>query len=142
MAAIGTEGVNVPSHAIQVGHANEDLSGADALFVKLASADMRVGIAGATDIPDGVFLHSLPDATFGDDVGIKYAGMPGCRVRLKCNGASVNIARGDWIKPVANGRGEKATGAGTVVAARALEALTADGQIILVKLVGPFLLHA
>lgn len=60
----------------------------------------------------------------------------GCTGRLLVNGNSVNIARGDFLKPSTLGYGIKAT-SGDVAGAIALEPSVADGDVINVMIIPP-----
>ncbi len=111
-----------------------DLSTLKDTFVKLSAANTVTG-AGAGEKGIGV-LKNAPSAA-GQACRIQHLGM--CEV--KANGASPNIAAGDWLKVGALGVVVQSTTAKDIVVGIANRAATADGVLIEVLLLGPFTLN-
>lgn len=112
-----------------------DLSALTHTFVKLSAANTVTG-AGAGEAGIGVLLNA-PDAA-GKTATVAMA--PGI-AQVKANGASPNIAVGNWLKVGANGVAVQSTTAKDHVVAIANEAATADGVIIEAILIGPMTLN-
>jgi hypothetical protein len=110
--------------------ASADLSALQDTFVKLTAAN-TVGGAGAGEKGVGV-LKNAPSAA-GRPARVAVLGI--CEVKV--NGASPNIAAGDWIKVGALGVGVQSTTAKDIVMGIANMAATADGVIIEILLTGP-----
>ena len=91
-------------------------SGTDSLVVKAA---------GASDAPIGISQQAATEA--GQTIGFLVGNGGGINL-LEVNGASTNIAAGDYLEPTTGGIGVKTDG-GTVYAL-ALESATTDGRII------------
>jgi hypothetical protein len=113
--------------------AAEDLSNDQFKFVVLASGEVRRPNA-ATEIAEGI-LQNAPES--GEAAQVRKIGIS----KLNVNGV---IAEGDFLKPeyVAAADAGKAEKAGTnwqYTRARALEASSAEDDLISVDLIGPFI---
>lgn len=114
--------------------AGADLSSARYLFVELGSNANEVTVVNATtDIPIGVVTDF-------------YRGTQGMPVTVAIGGttkvvAGGSISKGAWVGPGTGGKAAAKTNNGDIVRGIALESATADGEIIEILLVGPFVLN-
>lgn len=114
--------------------AGADLSSARYLFVELGTNANEVSVVnGATDIPIGV-VTDFYRGTQGMPVTVAIAGT----VKVVASGA---ITKGAWVGSNAAGKAAAKTNNGDIVRGIALESATADGEIIEILLVGPFVLN-
>lgn len=113
--------------------AGADLTGKENLFVEL-TGEHTVDVCNAdTDVPIGV-LTDYYRAAQGQSVTVAIGGT----VRVKAGGA---ISAGAWVGTDGNGKAVAKAADGDVVRGIALEAASADGDVIEVFLVGPFTLR-
>lgn len=111
-----------------------DLSALQHTLVKLSAANTVTG-AGAGEKAIGVLLNAPSAAGRPAEVAMLNGGGV---VEVKANGASPNIAAGDWLMGGANGVVVKSTPTNKdVVVGIANMAATADGVIIEMMPVGP-----
>jgi len=113
--------------------AGADLTGKENLFVELTGEHTVDVCNAATDVPIGV-LTDYYRAEQGQSVTVAIGGT----VRVKAGGA---INAGAWVGTDGNGKAVAKTADGDVVRGIALEAASADGDIIEVFLIGPFTLR-
>lgn len=111
--------------------AENDLSSARHRFVELGAGANQVDLVdNVADIPVGV-VTDFYRGTAGMPVTVAIAGT--CKVV-----ASAAITKGAWVGSTNGGKAVAKTSNGDVVRGFALEAASADGDIIEVLLVGPF----
>jgi len=113
--------------------AGADLTDKENLFVKLTGEHTVNVCNSAADAPIGV-LTDYYRAEQGQSVTVAIGGT----VRVKAGGA---INAGAWVGTDDNGKAVAKTADGDVVRGIALEAASADGDIIEVFLIGPFTLR-
>lgn len=111
--------------------AGADLSSAQYLFVELGSGANEVTVVdNVADIPIGV-VADFYRATKGMPLTVAIGGT----TKVK---ASAAITKGAWVGSTNTGKAVAKTANGDVVRGIALEAASADGDIIEIMLVGPF----
>jgi hypothetical protein len=103
------------------------------LFCEIAAGKVVTVCNAATDLPYGV-IYGEPTAA-GQPVEVAVEG----EVSVIADGTTP-IAVGDWIGTAATGRAVKKSTAADIVRGIALEATSANGVSIQVKLIGPFVL--
>jgi len=113
--------------------AGADLSSGQHLFVELGSNGTVTICNAATDVPIGV-LTDFYRATPGQSVTVAIGGT----VKVKAGGA---ITAGAWVGTGADGKAVAKSEDGDIVRGIALESASADGDIIEIMLVGPFVLR-
>lgn len=109
--------------------AGADLSAKRYTAVKADTTAWQVVAAGAGDAGLGILQN---EPTSGKAAEVDMVGA----TRWKVDGNAAAIAPGDFLKSDTNGKGVKTTTDNDQVMARALEASSADGDIITVILLG------
>ncbi len=115
--------------------AQTDLSTKQYYAVALQSDENRVALA-AAGVAHGI-LQNKPSAQ-GQGAEVRHLGIS----RHVVDGNATNIAIGDLITSDAAGKGVVADTINDLAYAIALEASTADGDIISVLMIGPIRVHA
>ena len=117
--------------------AENDLSACQYHIVELSAADQVDVCDGAGDIPYGV-LQNKPEA--GESAAVMFLGIS--KVYSDGSGTGVPFDVGDWVGTNASGHAIKKSADKDIVLGQALDASTALGTIVRVKLTGPFYISA
>lgn len=99
-------------------------------FVKQTTTQEENYKVAPADSGEEVLGISIARAAMGEPVGVALSSIGA----LEVNGASVNIAAGDKLKPATGGVGVKAADDGDAWGAIALEPATTDGAVIRVHI--------